>query len=88
MNNISTDIGEAKARIRASSNSFDFKLFRDCPVLRLTPSHHLLMDSGFLVDKLDKGPFFTLMREASKRDREALLQSWGPAFETFAILVD
>jgi hypothetical protein len=65
------------------SNPFDFTLFRERPLLKLGNGDAVVVDPGFLLDQIDKGPFFRLVNVADKKQRDALFSLWGAAFEDF-----
>jgi len=83
LRSVSSDVEAARSCAHSTSNLYDFALFRDKPVVQTAPNCYVLIDSSFLMDKLDKGPFFALVALADKKNREAIFRLWGPAFEAF-----
>jgi hypothetical protein len=68
-------------RIRGNS---DFILFRDKPMFYTEDDHLFCADTGFLIEKLDSGPFWRVHNALkSDAEKEQLHRLWGKSFERY-----
>jgi hypothetical protein len=81
---LSSKTSAAREGALSCSNPFDFTLFRQKPFVTIGDGNLVLIDPGFLLDKMDKGPFFSLLDDADKKQRASIFSLWGTAFEEFA----
>jgi hypothetical protein len=67
-----------------SSNNYNFITFRAKPFVKTAGGRYLLVDPGFLLDKLHTGPLFELVRVSEPKERNAIFSLWGkPVFEDY-----
>jgi hypothetical protein len=68
---------------RIKGNS-DFILFRDKPMFYTEDDHLFCADTGFLIEKLDSGPFWRVHNALkSDAEKERLHRLWGKLFERY-----
>ena len=68
-------------RIRGPS---DFSLFRDKPMFYTEDDHLFCVDTGFLIEKLESGPFWRVHNALkSDAEKERLHRLWGKLFERY-----
>ena len=81
----SRDIEVARREARTPSYETDLTFFRKWPLLKTGSDDYLVMDSGFLLDKLYMGPFLTLIDQAEGKDRLEIRKRQGPAVEGYVM---
>jgi ferredoxin len=70
-----------KKRIKGNS---DFILFRDKPMFYTEDDHLFCADTGFLIEKLESGPFWRVHNALkSDAEKERLHRLWGKLFERY-----
>jgi hypothetical protein len=83
LDSTSHDIDSARREAETPSYRSELTLFRTWPLLKTGGDNYLVIDSGFLLDKLYTGPFFALI-DHGKGGHSQVLNRQGPAFEDYA----
>ena len=65
-----------------ASTVYDFTPFRDKPLLKVEDEYYPV-DTGFLADKLETGPFWPVQQILKDSDRLRSLAFWGRIFEGY-----
>lgn len=85
LSNVSHEPGAFRMALRADTAPLDLTIFRDRPVVKTAEKHFVIIDSSFLLDKIEKGPFFALLNDSDHNDRQAMFRLCGPAFEDYVL---
>jgi ferredoxin len=73
-----------KAYEKRTRGNSDFILFRDKPMFYTEDDHLFCADTGFLIEKLDSGPFWRVHNALkSDAEKEQLHRFWGKSFERY-----
>jgi hypothetical protein len=64
-------------------NEYNLKALRERPILVASRDRRIIMDPLLYVEQQSIGPLFHLMRNRSKKDGNALTESFGHAFEDY-----
>ena len=83
----SISIGELKSKAkRYSGLNNEFRLWREYPLIKIDENKVLCIDIGFLLEKLQTGVFWTILKYLNKNEKskgDNFIASWGEVFARY-----
>ena len=82
---ISIDELRDKAKKYSSLNN-EFRLWREYPLIKIDENHVICIDIGFLLEKLQTGVFWTILKQLNKIEKskgDNFIASWGEVFARY-----
>ena len=84
----SIPIGELKNKAKKYSGlKNEFRLWREYPLIKIDENQVLCIDIGFLLEKLQTGVFWTILKYLNKNEKsegDNFIASWGEVFARYA----
>lgn len=83
---ISIDELRDKAKKYSGLNN-EFRLWREYPLIKIDENHVICIDIGFLLEKLQTGVFWTILKQLNKIEKskgDNFIASWGEVFARYA----
>ena len=72
-----------KSEVEEWYQQFDFRAFRQYPLLSVTHNVFTIIDFGFLAEKVSSGLYHTILNTLNGSDRDKFFPLWGKVFEEY-----
>ncbi len=77
------DLPDRIYSLSRNNPKYDFRIFRQWPLVQMNDGRFFCLDLGFLADRMSQGVYWTIHEALASEDRQQFAADWGKAFEVY-----